>query len=260
MGKDNTKVQLEQEKKLKEIGACLHRIRTEQGLTLETIATKTMISVRLLQAIEAGKQEELPEPFYTQALIKKYALALNATNLELIQPTTSPTKRRSTRISLPRLSFPSFQLRPAHLYILYILLVGISVKGITSFVERPIIQSKPSEIDAISSVESSINISNPVRPEQPLTPVPQLVSQSHQNQTLAVDISLKDRCWLKVMVDGNTQFEGILPQGSRRTWVGNEQITIRAGNAGGVVVTLNNGQEKILGQPGQVQEVTYTVN
>lgn len=259
MAKDNINVQLEQEKKLKEIGACLHQIRTQQGIAIETIAAKTMISVRLLQAIEAGKKEELPEPFYTQALIKKYALALNATDLELIQPTTLPT-RRSTPISIPRLRLPSFQLRPAHLYLLYILLVGISVKGITSFVERPVVESKPSEIEAISSVESSINISNPSKPEQPLTPVPQLVSQSHQNQTLAVDISLKDRCWLKVMVDGNTQFEGILPQGSRRTWVGNEQITIRAGNAGGVVVTLNNGQEKLLGQPGQVQEVTYTVN
>ncbi|MBE9168731.1 DUF4115 domain-containing protein [Pleurocapsales cyanobacterium LEGE 06147] len=260
MRKDNINVQLEQEKKLKEIGACLHQIRTQQGISIETIAAKTMISVRLLQAIEAGRQEELPEPFYTQALIKKYALALNATEIESIATTTLPTKRRSTPISFPRLRFPSFQLRPVHLYLLYILLVGISVKGITNFVERPLVESNSSEVDAISSVESSINISNPIKPEQPLTPVPQLVSQSHQTQTLAVDISLKDRCWLKVMVDGNTQFEGILPQGSRRTWVGNEQITIRAGNAGGVVVTLNNGQEKLLGQPGQVQEVTYKVN
>lgn len=260
MAKDNINVQLEQEKKLKEIGACLHQIRTQQGISIEAIAAKTMISVRLLQAIEAGRKEELPEPFYTQALIKKYALALNATDIELIQPTILPTKRRSTRISLPRLEFPSFQLRPVHLYLLYILLVGISVKGITSFVERPVVQSKPSEVEAISSLESSINISNPIKPEEPLTSEPQLVSQSHQTQTLALDISLKDRCWLKVMVDGNTQFEGILPSGSRRTWVGNEQITIRAGNAGGVVVTLNNGQETLLGQPGQVQEVTYTVN
>ncbi len=260
MRNNSINVRLEQERKLKEVGAYLHQIRTEKKLSLETIAARTMIPVRLLEAIEAGRQEELPEPFYTQALIKKYALALNAKDIELIQSTTLPTKRRLASISLPRLRFPSFQLRPVHLYLLYILLVGISVKGITSLVERPVVESKSSEEDSISSVESSINIGNSIKSEQPLTPSPQLVSQSHQTQTLTVDISLKDRCWLKVMVDGNTQFEGTLPPGTRRTWVGNEQITIRAGNAGGVVVTLNNGKEKLLGQPGQVQEVTYTVN
>jgi hypothetical protein len=62
------------------------------------------------------------------------------------------------------------------------------------------------------------------------------------------------------MVDGKLAFEGILPQGTQKTWEGQEEVTIRAGNAGGVVVTFNNGQKKILGKPGEVEEVTYTVN
>ncbi len=75
-----------------------------------------------------------------------------------------------------------------------------------------------------------------------------------------MDVSVKDRCWLKVIVDEKVEFEGILLKGTNRSWTGKEKITIVAGNAGGVVVTYNNGQGKILGEPGKVEEVTYTLN
>ena len=34
-------------------------------------------------------------------------------------------------------------------------------------------------------------------------------------------------------------------------------LTIRAGNAGGVVVSVNESQAETLGQPGMVKEVTF---
>lgn len=62
------------------------------------------------------------------------------------------------------------------------------------------------------------------------------------------------------MVDGTVAFEGILPKGTQRQWTGKKEVTIRAGNAGGVVISFNNQQQKVLGAPGQVEEITYTVN
>ena len=53
------------------------------------------------------------------------------------------------------------------------------------------------------------------------------------------------------------EFEGTLAKGTQRSWTGKEQINIIAGNAGGVVVTYNHGKEKLLGKPGEVEEVTY---
>jgi hypothetical protein len=73
-------------------------------------------------------------------------------------------------------------------------------------------------------------------------------------------VTLKAESWVRVVADGKKQFEGLLPQGTQRTWVAKEQLTVRVGNAGGVLVNFNQEQAKLLGQPGQVQEVTFAAD
>jgi cytoskeletal protein RodZ len=91
----------------------------------------------------------------------------------------------------------------------------------------------------------------------PLQPV---ANKTSNNQQLVVGVKLEDDCWLRVVVDGKTEFEGVLPQGTHRTWQANRELTVRAGNAGGVYVAVNNANAKQLGQPGKVGEVTYRAN
>ncbi|HEY9734819.1 MAG TPA: DUF4115 domain-containing protein, partial [Trichocoleus sp.] len=82
------------------------------------------------------------------------------------------------------------------------------------------------------------------------------VAQS--NRPIRVETTLTDQSWLRVVADGKTQFEGILQQGENRTWTADQQLTVRAGNAGGVVVSYNEGQAQALGKPGMVAEITYS--
>ena len=243
----------EQQQQLQDIGVNLRQIREQRHISLDTIARQTLISQRLLKAIEAGDCTELPEPFYIRALIHKYARVVGAPEIDFAidsQPEVATASKSQRR----RYWF-NFQLRSQHLYLLYILLVLASVRGITALVERPVI------VDGVP--DSPIM----VPPEQPETTAlerlevnPQFVSRSNNLETVSVGIDLQERCWLKVMVDGKVAFEGILPQGTQRQWSGKKEVTIRAGNAGGVVVSFNNQQQQILGAPGQVEEITYTVN
>jgi len=76
-------------------------------------------------------------------------------------------------------------------------------------------------------------------------------------QSLHVSVTLKEVSWLRVTADGKTEFEGLLPEGTQREWGAKTQLTLLAGNAGGVLVSLNNGQTKQLGTPGSVKEVTF---
>lgn len=76
-------------------------------------------------------------------------------------------------------------------------------------------------------------------------------------QALHVSITLKELSWLRVTADGKTEFEGVLPEGTQREWAAKTQLTLLAGNAGGVLVSLNKGQAKQLGTPGSVEEVTF---
>jgi hypothetical protein len=62
---------------------------------------------------------------------------------------------------------------------------------------------------------------------------------------------------VRIKADGKTEFEGILTEGTQRTWTADSQITIRAGNAGAVMVAYNEGQSTRLGAPGAVEEVKF---
>lgn len=257
---------LPSEKKLKEIGESLHRTRVKQNITLETIVAQTLISKRIIIAIEQGNLQELPEPFYTKALLGKYAKAVGYTGIldyeeppEEPKETLSNTKVNSSKVNSPKK--PTFQLRSRHLYLIYLILVIVAVRAIASFVENPLVVD-----NQIPEEEITLDSDPPITESTPTTissaSPSEFVSQSSSNnsESVVVDITLKDRCWLKVIVDGKVEFEGTLPQGTQRSWTGEEQIDIIAGNAGGVVITYNHGQEKLLGKPGQVEEVTYTVN
>ena len=262
-------IQALQHKKLQEIGAKLSSIRTKKGIELDSIVAKTQITKRVLIAIEKGNLSELPEPFYTKALIKKYAQVLGITDvpdytmvdLEQTDLKAKSGKKLSLSQYLPQWQFPKLQLRSQHLYLLYLILVGIAVKGIATVVDNPSQTGEPilfTETDISQTNSSGV----PNSPTKNSNPPSQLIAQSNNNisDTVVVDVSVKERCWLKVVVDGKVEFEGILQQGINRSWTGKEKITIVAGNAGGVLVTYNHGQGKILGEPGEVEEVTYTLN
>ena len=241
---------------LKDIGINLNRIRVGKNISLETVAGQTHISKRLLEAIEAGDVTKLPEPFYVRALVNKFARQIGAeVDLKLDSVSDTNNTARGDIVLANKSNYTNFQLRSRHLYLLYILLVLISVKGITALIERPVVVNQ-TPAPANPEVESS---EPAVQLDQPEA-VPQLISQSSNPQAVTVGINLQERCWLKVMVDGEVAFEGTLPQGTQRSWTGDREVTIKAGNAGGVAISFNNQQQKVLGAPGQVEEITYTVN
>ena len=252
----SSNLNLEQKEQIKEIGLRLNQIRTASNISLDTVAAKTKITKSLLLAIETANFAELPEPFYIRALVAKFAQAVGANGIEFTLLDNRVTQTEdSPAVKHPRSYFPEFQLRSLHLYLLYVFLVFVSVTGITLLVERPVIVNQTPE-------ESTSPIAEPIEPE--LEPeseaAPQFISQSSNSNSVTVGINLQERCWLKVMVDGKVAFEGTLLQGTQRQWSGKKEVTIRAGNAGGVVISFNNQQQKILGAPGQVEEITYTIN
>lgn len=74
--------------------------------------------------------------------------------------------------------------------------------------------------------------------------------------TVAVDLT--DNCWMRVTVDGQILFEGLLTEGAQRTWQAQEEITIRVGNAGAVLLSLNGASAQPVGAMHTVIELTFT--
>jgi cytoskeleton protein RodZ len=69
---------------LSELGAYLQRHREEQGLSLETLEEVTRIRRVHLEAIEAGRWDDLPPGVYVRGLLKSYAKTVGL-NPETVQ-------------------------------------------------------------------------------------------------------------------------------------------------------------------------------
>lgn len=224
---------------LEDIGQTLSYERQKQNLSLEFISSETRISMGLLEAIEKAKLEELPEAIYTRSFIKKYADFLGLNGRELSESFPLESNIKSNNTSRYRFLFPVLQFRPIHLYFLYILIVVISVQSISNTLKR-------------AALEGSI--------EQ--FPVPVTVSPPQSQpikKPVTVKVHSKGKSTLKVTVDGQMIFDGVLNKETQKTWEADKNITLEADNAGLILVTFNNQNPKRLGKLGESKKMTYSL-
>ena len=249
--------QEQQIEKLKELGSQIRQVREEKSVSIDEIATKTRIQARLLVAIEQGNLDSLPEPVYIKGLIKQFAetLGLNGAEYARAFPTGSQTYTlKPSWREVPSIQFG--QLRPLHLYVFYFLLVVASVSGISFLVTQRTSDSEEGNVE-----QQVVQEAEPTEPQLATTNSPNEETQSSAQSPespVAVDISIKARSWVRVMGDGEQLYEGFLSAGENRSWTAEEKITIRTGNAGGVMVEYNEESPVALGKSGEVTEVTYS--
>ncbi len=99
-----TKFSAPQQSQLAQIGAFLRDHREKQGKSLEDIAICTYIRPQLLNGLETGDPDVLPEPIFVQGFIRRYAEAMGLNGLELAQQFTVdsiPSTPRPTRPASP---------------------------------------------------------------------------------------------------------------------------------------------------------------
>lgn len=259
--KENTRhLQQQQIEKLEEIGACLRQSRLKQSITLEDVAIQTRIQARLLQAIEDGRLDKLPEPVYIQGFIRRFAEALGLNGAELAQafPVGS-----GFQLMKPRWQhLPAAQLRPFHLYVFYILLVISSVSGLSFILNRSAVQVIEGNNTPAAQQFPQPHPTEPISPKQSIgvNQTAEVRHASPDGKPVQVGVTLKAQSWIRVVVDGKTEFEGVLPEGTQQTWVADRQLIVRAGNAGGVLVEFNDQSAKQMGAPGAVEEMTFAAN
>lgn len=255
-------LQQQQIEKLKELGSRLRQVREEQSMSLEEVGDKTRIQVRLLKAIEEGRREILPEPVYIQGFIKRYADALGLDGVEYSD--TFPSGPIFQLIKPNWRYLPSPQLRPIHLYLIYVFLVIGAVNSLSYVVNRPALEVGKGGTNQRPPSQSlaKANAANTDSSEKlgPFTPAVFSSNTSQTGKPVRVGVTVKTPSWIRVVVDGKTQFEGTLPEGTQRTWVAEETLIVKAGNAGGILVAVNDEKAKKLGAPGKVREVTFAAN
>ena len=77
---------------------------------------------------------------------------------------------------------------------------------------------------------------------------------------IAISLEATQRSWVRLVVDGDVQYEGLLRPGTALQYQGQESITLRTSNAGGLAVVVNNQPLGSLGERGEGFEQTFTLD
>jgi cytoskeletal protein RodZ len=244
--------QNEQVERLIQIGDYLRQAREESFLSLDEVAVRTMIQPRLLRAIEAGKLQQLPEPVYIQGFIRRYAEALGLDGALVADAFPVEAVIRKAESSWN--DSPAAQLRPLHLYVAYVGLIVASVSLLSYVVGRSMPVSNGVKLEATAPTANPSAASAPAKSEK----IQPIASQPSADKPVKIDVKLTDQSWLQVEIDGKQDYEGVLTEGTERTWSAKSQIRVRSGNAGGVMVAYNGKQAQPMGEPGAVEEKVFS--
>lgn len=276
---------------LSTIGSYLRQQREQRSLTIEAVAEGTFVRQPLLEAIEAGNSDLLPEIVYVQGFIRRYGDFLGLDGKELAhslsrdpglggekltpkiiappldterqespaaaareQMGKSPKKTRSSEaIPLNSSNQSNFASKLTY-YWAYLLAVGVAIAGLYTFFLRP--NSAPV---ATSPPTDSLPLSVPEPRQSPASPPSPAPSPApSRDKAIEVQAALSGDAWLKVEADGKKVYEGILVKGERRTWIAQKSLNIRSGNAGAVNLSVNQRPSKPLGKLGKIVEITLT--
>ncbi len=74
---------LVQSEQIKRMGEYLREQREQRSISLEEIAVKTYIPQRLLNALELGQADKLPQPIFVQGFVRRYADAIGLDGVAL---------------------------------------------------------------------------------------------------------------------------------------------------------------------------------
>jgi cytoskeletal protein RodZ len=232
---------------LEQIGSKLRELREDHRLSLDDMSARTQIQPRLIQAIEEGHLEMLPEPVYVKGMVKRYANSLGLDGIALSQQVPIWEKdvasfEPTTKLQTTSFNYPA-RVKPLHVYLGYTLII-LGIGAATSHAINNAI--KPPYLP----VEQNI-----VQP-QPEIVVPTTAALPD----VQVGIVVKQPTWAQIGIDGTTKFTGNLKAGTQFNWTAKKQVTISTSNAGGLLFSRDLQPPQPLGKIGEKQIVTIKVS
>ena len=246
----------------------LRRARLDQGIDLATVAARTKIKAKYLQAIEAGDPKSLPGGFFYKSFAHQYAAFLGvdtgAIDAEIDRvlspdappPSPMPAQQRDVKLSSgPRGARKYFSY--AALVLLLVVCSGLDNWWHESRAHATEKTEKPSTGRVSLASVSQVGA-------RPVAAAP-VAAVAGQNEPAAVAgsrvelaLTATEETWLSVSSDGTPVFSGLLEANQTKTIEGKEFAKLRVGNAAGLEVRLNGKPLGPLGAHGQVRDLVFT--
>jgi cytoskeleton protein RodZ len=292
-GEPGTELPEEATQSFKEVGERLQRQRELLGLSLDDVERYTHLRRHYLIALEAGNLEGLPSPVQGRGMLNNYATFLGldpdplllrfAEGLQLrlaarqsIQaPSGPPPESRQINLPAPIRRWLSGDVIIGGGLAIFVVLFMVwgAIRIFTTLTETNVTPTAPSIAEVLLATSTPTVTETPL----PATPVPVLPTQAPPTQALATDaltgaiitlqpptgvqvyVSVRQRAWMRALVDGVLEYEGRVIPGSAYPFAGENSVEIQTSNGAGLQLQLNGVDLGVMGGFGQVVSRIFSV-
>jgi cytoskeleton protein RodZ len=251
------------------LGAYLRRGREQSGLSMEAVSTGSRIVPRLVEALEADRQDLLPAPVYVRGFIRAYCEQIGADTeeaLRLYDEQTAPPPPLTVHPSTPEAPKVPPERRWGRVAALSAVGVVLGVAAFALLGRRHPDAVASRENGAVATAGSRpAPTSPPPTPVAPPVAAPAPAPAPPPATALAAPVSgapkpadrvlvmrATDTTWVRVQPDGGPVTEETLSPGAVREWRSAGRFRVTLGNAGGVELELDGRALPALGSTGQV--------
>jgi cytoskeleton protein RodZ len=288
-------VQQKQETVLPSFGEKLRLERERRKITLEQISVSTKIGTRMLEALEEDKFNQLPGGIFNKGFVRAYSRCIgldeDQTVAEYLQasgdappvsteiaPRLDETRESAENISrLEAISEAPGRQLPWGLFAAVLLVIALALSlwrhrqnehakqsvrplPVTAVAQLRGTASAPGVVGSAGGSakagDSTLHQAAGVQAPEAVSPSPSLTATAGEFQVV---IRAREESWIRMKVDGKTGMSETLAAGSERTLVGQKEIIVKVGNAGGVDFHFNGKKLNIGGEPGEVKTITFGV-
>jgi len=228
------------------LGETLQQRRRDLGLSIEQVEAATRIRSRLIRALENGEYDVLPDPGYVRGYISSYARLLQLDPLPLLNIYKAESGARRPDLDLPQVAEAvartgeqhAVPARSAVILVALVAVVSLLVWGGTRLVKGPE-ETLPEPAPVGGSAGEQVTGEDPSGTDDE-DGLPQ--ETALEPFTLQVSIDPDAASWLRVTVDGQKAYEGVLAGGQSKKFEVSEDASVRIGKPSAVTV-LRDGEE-----------------
>ena len=273
-----------------EIGQKLHKRRELLSLTLDEVERHIRVRAVFIKALEEGAFDKLPSAVQTRGMLANYATFLDLDTESLLlrfadsiqaghrlrypeKPGSSKSPMRVSPNLPPLRSFIAGDL--VFGISMVALLVTMAVWGVNRVfsiqAEEAALPTAPSISDVLATsqqptVEQQVTLIPAA--DTPLSADPDFIALDATLEAPAFDvtisvqvtISVVERTFLRVTVDGEEVLNGRVLSGAIYTYEASESIEILTGNAAALRITYNGRDLGLMGNFGEVANRIYTAD
>jgi cytoskeletal protein RodZ len=224
------------------IGEDLADARRRAGLTVSQVSQQTRIRESIIRDIEQGDFAACGGDFYARGHIRSIAGAIGTDPVPLISEYDADHgpvgPLRAADVFEPSKPIKIRERRSPSMTMI-VVLVLLAIIGYASYRLISSHNKSGHPATATSSVSQPTVRSTPSAKPSPTVPA--------TPSDVVIKVAAVEECWVLLTrsSDGSQIFMGVVPAGSSMTWTEKQAVSIRLGNPGGIVLTVDGQRQPI---------------